>query len=347
LFPYWLLFAYFAAGTFLHRDNPRHDEDSYPLLTVGALLIALMIGLRYRVGGDWSAYQQLFSFTEFATFGQIVALGDPGYQLLNWFARQVGGDIWLVNLICGAIFAWGLLAFARVQPIPWLAILVAIPYLVIVVAMGYSRQGVAIGILMAGLARLARGGTTPRFIFYVVAAALFHKTAIVMLPLVILSGERNRLLNLVLAVAFGFVLYDFFLAGASDRFVTAYIRAAYNSQGAAVRIAMSVIPAAIFLLNQRRFGFSNQQIKMWRNFSLAALLFLLLLFVLPSSTAVDRLALYISPLQIAVLSRIPLAYRSNIAKFLIILYSFAVQFVWLNYADNASAWVPYKSYLFG
>ncbi|WP_309662912.1 EpsG family protein, partial [Sphingomonas sp.] len=203
-----------------------------------------------------------------------------------------------------------------------------------------------IGILMAGLARLARGGTTLRFIVYVVAAALFHRTAIVMLPLVILSGERNRTLNLVLALAFSFILYDFFLSGTADRFVTNYIRAAYNSQGAAIRVAMSIVPATIFLLNQRRFGFSPQQIKMWRNFSLAAFLFLLLLIVLPSSTAVDRLALYITPLQIAVLARIPLAYRSNIAKFLIILYSFAVQFVWLNYADNAGAWVPYQLYPF-
>jgi hypothetical protein len=340
------MFAYFAIGTVLHRDNPRRYEDTYPLLTVGALLIALMIGLRYQVGGDWFAYQRMFSFARIATFNQIFALGDPGYQLVNWLAPQVGGGIWLVNLICGVIFAWGLLAFARVQPIPWLAIVVAIPYLVIVVAMGYSRQGVAIGILMAGLARLARGGSTQSFIFYVVAAALFHRTAIVVLPLVILSGERNRALNLLLALAFSFVLYDFFLSGSSDRFVANYIKAAYNSQGAAIRVAMSIVPATIFLLNQRRLGFSDQQIKMWRNFSLAAFLFLVLLLVLPSSTAVDRLALYISPLQIAILSRIPLATRSNFAKLPIILYSFAVQFVWLNYADNASEWVPYQLYTF-
>jgi hypothetical protein len=346
LFPYWLLFAYFAAGTLLHRDKPRRAEDSYPLLAIGALLIALMIGFRYQVGGDWFAYQRMFSFAQIATFDQIIALGDPGYQLLNWLGQQIGGEIWVVNLLCGAIFAWGLLAFARVQPLPWLAILVAVPYLVIVVAMGYSRQGVAIGILMAGLARMTRGGTTFKFILYVVAAALFHRTAIVMLPLVILSVERNRILNLVLALALGFVLYDFFLSSATDRFVTNYIRAAYNAQGAAIRVVMSVIPATLFLFNQRRFGFDRQERKLWRNFSLAAFLFLLLLILLPSSAAVDRLALYVMPLQIAVLSRIPLAYRSNVAKFLILLYAFAVQFVWLNYADNASAWVPYRLYFF-
>lgn len=343
---YWLIFAYFAVGTVLHPDNPRRPEHSYRLLGLGALLIALMIGLRYQVGGDWFPYQRMFSFAQIASFDQILAQGDPGYQLLNWFAPQVGGGIWLVNLICGAIFAWGLLAFARVQPIPWLAILVAVPYLVIVVAMGYSRQGVAIGILMAGLARISRGGTILQFILYVVAAALFHRTAIVMLPLVFLSVQRNRILNLVLALALGYVLYDFFLSSAADRFVTAYIRAEYSSQGAGIRIAMAIIPATIFLLNRRPFGFSKQEDKMWRNFSLAAFLLLGLLILLPSSTAVDRIALYIMPLQIAILSRIPVAYRSGVAKVLIILYSFAVQFVWLNYADNASEWLPYRLYPF-
>lgn len=53
--------------------------------------------------------------------------------------------------------------FARSQPDPWLAVLVAVPYLVIVVAMGYSRQAVAIGILLAGLGRLERGGSTLHF----------------------------------------------------------------------------------------------------------------------------------------------------------------------------------------
>ena len=343
---YWLIFSYFAAGTFLHRDNPRRSEDSYPMLAVGGLLIALMIGLRYQVGGDWFAYQRMLSFAYIATFDQLFVLGDPGYQLLNWLAAQAGAGIWLVNLIGGAIFAWGLLKFARVQPFPWLAIVVAVPYLVIVVAMGYSRQGIAIGILMAGLAYVARGGSSLRFAGYVVAAALFHRTAIVVLPLVILSGDRNRILNLVLALAFGFILFDFFLASAADRFISNYILQAYSSQGAAIRVSMSLVPATIYLLNQRRFKFSPQQQKLWRNFSLAAFLFLVLLIVLPSSAAVDRLALYITPLQIVILSRIPLAFRSNVAKFLIIFYSFAVQFVWLNYADNSSEWLPYRIYPF-
>lgn len=347
---YWFLFSYFAAGVLLQRDRP-HDEATRttPLLTLGALLIALMIGLRYEVGADWFAYEYMFSFAEFAELDQVLAIGDPGYQFLNWIVQRVRGDLWLVNLICGLIFAWGLLRLAETQPNPWLAVLVAVPYLVVVVAMGYSRQAVAIGILMAGLAQIQRGASILQFAIYVAIAALFHKTAVVAFPLVILAGRQNRLLNIPIGLVAAFLLFNFFLSSSVDRMVKNYIIAEYAAQGAAIRVAMSLVPAVLFLLNQRRFGFADRERQIWRNFSIAAIGFLILLLVLPSSAAVDRLALYITPLQVAVLSRLPEAFKSRgLGTLAIVLYSFAAQFVWLNYAVHAKFWIPYQFYpIFG
>ena len=207
---YWLLFAYFATGALLSaRSGGR--QPSMPFI-IGSALIALAIGLRYEVGADWESYEFLFSYARFADLGRVLQLGDPGYQLLNWIAQRIGDDIWVVNLVCGFIFAWGLYRFCRVQPDSWLAFTVAIPYLVVVVAMGYSRQAVAIGILMAGLAALARGASILKFTIYVGAAVLFHKTAVVVLPLVVFAGQRNRFLNILAGVAGTFLFYDLFLA---------------------------------------------------------------------------------------------------------------------------------------
>ena len=74
--------------------------------------------------------------------------------MLNWLSIQMDWGILGVNLIGGAIFAFGLVAFCRRQPRPWLALAVAIPYLVIVVAMGYSRQGIALALGDAWLGRI-------------------------------------------------------------------------------------------------------------------------------------------------------------------------------------------------
>ena len=346
MFPYWVLFSYFAAGALLQRNAPPdRAAQSLPLLTFGAVIIALMVGFRFEVGADWFAYKYMFSFAEYADLGRVLRSGDPGYQFLNWAVQHIGGELWLVNLLCGAIFSWGLLKLAQEQPNPWLAVLVAVPYLVVVVAMGYSRQAVALGILMAGLAQTGRGASALTFAFYVAAAALFHKTAVVALPLVILAGHRNLIFNILIGVVAGFLLYNYFLSSSVDLLIKNYIGAQYAAQGAAIRVGMSLVPAALFLLNQRRFGFSDRERHIWRNLSLAAFAFLVALFVVPSSAAVDRLALYVTPLQMVILARAPEAFRSKASVTVaVVLYSLAIQFVWLNYAVHAKVWVPYQFY---
>lgn len=345
MIPYWLLFAYFGAGVFFAGTGK--STLSRLFLVIGAVTIALMIGLRYEVGGDWFAYQRMFAMADLSSLGAILQGGDPGYQLLNWLVQRAGADIWLVNLVCGAIFAWGLFRFCWNQPEPWLAVLVAVPYLVIVVAMGYSRQAVAIGILMAGLASLERGGSLKTFVAYTIAAALFHKTAVIALPLVFLGRQSTMFMNFVLLVVASVLLYFFFLSSSLDRFFREYLDAEYSSEGAGVRVAMSLVPAALFLLRQRAFRFGEWERIVWRNFSIGAIGCLLLLLTLPSSAAVDRMALYVTPLQIAVLSRVPGAYVGRgVGLVAIILYSLAVQYVWLNYATHAVDWIPYRIYPF-
>lgn len=345
---YWLLFGYFAVGAMLGRDVPPGQSRGPLLLIVGSILIAVLIGLRYEVGGDWESYEFWYSYARYADLFRMLQFKDPGYQLLNWVAQQLGLGIWLVNLICGAIFSWGLYRFARVQSDPWLAMLVAIPYLVIVVAMGYTRQAVAIGILMAGLASVVRGGSALQFALWVFAAALFHRTAVVALPLVGLVGERNRMINILVIIAAAILLYDVILEDSMEGFVRNYIEAGYSSQGAWIRLIMDAVPATIFLVMQRRFQFSDRERQLWRNYSFAAIGLVALMFVSPSTTVVDRIALYILPLQLAVFSRIPgsVFAKSLFSKLIIVVAAFAIQFVWLNFAAHAEHWLPYQFYPF-
>jgi len=245
--------------------------------------------------------------------------------------------------VCGSIFAWGLYRLCRIQPSPFTAMLVAVPYLVIVVAMGYTRQSVAIGILMAGLAGLSRNGSLLRFAVYVVAAAMFHKTAVVAFPLAALTGRRSPLINVLLVASIGYFLYDFFLEDSLQNFVRNYVQAEYSSQGALIRVVMNLLPAALVLTVGTRLGFSDTERKLWRNFALASFALLALVLMSPSTTAVDRIALYVLPIQIAVLSRVPRGLMNEVSgKLAVVGYSLAVQFVWLNFAAHADFWVPYQ-----
>ena len=343
MIPYWLMFAVFALGAAFEQAGERRWRGA---LAAAFVVLALAIGLRWDVGADWPNYQRMFDYTARIDFWRAISIGDPGYQAFNWVANHSGGDIWMVNLAGAAIFAFGLVRFASVQRRPWLTLLVAIPYLVIVVAMGYTRQAVAIGVLLAGLANFIVTGRILRFAWYVVVAALFHKTAIVAFPLAAMAGPRNGLVNLLIAISVTAVLYYTFLAKDSDALIKNYVGARYSSDGAGVRVAMSLFPAAIFLAARDRFDFSDLERRLWTGFAIASIGALILLLTLSSSTAVDRLALYLIPLQLAVGAAVPGALvRQGLGVGTVIAYAFAVQFTWLNYATHARYWVPYRNIL--
>ena len=338
----------FAAGALQTRKSSPDLRQAAPILTAAGIFLVLMIGLRFEVGGDWINYLYLFEEYSYRDLGEVLRTSDPGYSLLNWLAHVAGLNIWAVNLVCAAVFVWGLLRFAKEQPNPWLAIVIAIPYLILVVAMGYTRQGVAIGILMAGLAILDRSSIV-RFAVYVAVAATFHKSAIIILPLVALAGNQNRLVTFGTLLITGLLLYYLFIEASIDRMVTNYVEAQMTSEGAAIRVAMNLPPAIVFLLFQRRFGLSELQRKVWRNAAIAAFLMLGILLMTEASTVVDRIALYLIPIQILVLARLPHAFtdrgRPNLHIILMVIaYSAVIQFVWLNYAVHADDWLPYQVY---
>ncbi|MGZ2411022.1 EpsG-like putative glucosyltransferase [Sphingomonas sp. F9_3S_D5_B_2] len=343
---YWLLFGYFAIGALVERPEPAvagvSTPNRGPMLSFGGVLITLMIGLRYRVGADWVPYVEMFRSAGRTDFRGTLRLGDPAYQSLNWLVQQIGWELWVVNLVCGAIFASGLVRLARVLPRPWLAMTIAVPYLVIVVAMGYTRQGVALGIIMAGLASYLRTGGAVRYLVYVLVAALFHKTAILAFPLVVIGGGNRKLVTALIAAAISYSLYDLVLAPSVDRMLTNY--ASYQSQGALIRIVMSCFAALLFLVRKRHLELSVREHVIWRNFSVAALAFLGVLFAAPGSSAgIDRVALYVIPLQLAILSR-PRVTGTTIPFGIVLLVSYAalVQFTWLNFAQHSEYWVPYR-----
>lgn len=347
MLPYWILFSAFATGALANFRQPQ-GQRFRPMLAVAALATAMMIGLRFKVGGDWGNYVSMFYFIDNLDFVEALAVTDPGYAALNWFAVRAGLDIWAVNIVCGAILVWGLLKFARRQLNPWLAVLVATPYLIIVVAMGYSRQAVALGFVLAALA-IIDTASLRRFAFYIFCAAAFHKSAIFVVPLAALATTKNRFLIAASLAGMVAIMSYLFVSADYDRLVTTYVEAEYDSAGAGIRVAMNLLPAMIFLLYQRRFVDNEIQRLLWRNFSYAAFVMLFLLLVLTSSTIIDRVALYLIPLQIFVLSRLPHALpesgRADLGLVLgVVLYSAAIQFVWLNFAQFANHWLPYQSY---
>ena len=317
-----------------------------------AFFFTLLIGLRDKVGGDWASYFPYLERSLGIPLAAVFLEDEPGYGLLNWIAANWGGDVYLVNIICGLVFTIGLLIFCRAQPRPWLALTLAFPYLITVVAMGYSRQGVAIGLEMIALLALQRDRLI-QFLGWIALAASFHRTVLVLLvlPASTLSGNLrfSQLLRLLLLIGSAYGLYSAVIAPDIDYYVQGYIEAQYQSQGALIRVLLCLLPALVFFFNRRRFKLPADTQRIWTFMSLLAVAAAIGLFTIASSTAVDRLALYLIPLQIFVGSRIPDTRIFGIAPAswnqLLIAFSLAVLLGWLLFAAHSQYWLPYRNLL--
>lgn len=349
MFPYWLLFLVFAIGAVTYGLKNRDNRTPSPLLVLAAIGLVLMIGLRYRVGADWQNYIVIFQYVGEMSFNEVLALQDPAYMMLNTLAHYLNVDIWLVNLCCALIFTWGLVVFAQQQPNPWLTIAVGVPYLIIVVAMGYTRQATAIGLVMAAMTRFEQGRYV-RFLLLFILAAAFHKSAVLILPLIVGASLRHRFAIYSAGAVLVAMLFFLFLDTFLDAMFANYFDAERSSQGAGIRIAMNMLPAILYLAAQDRFAVSEQEKRIWRNFAYASLACFVGLFALSSSTVVDRFALYLIPLQLFVLGRLPYAYpigtvRNGQLVAFVLMYSASVQVIWLIFAQHAEYWLPYGNYL--
>jgi hypothetical protein len=342
------MFVMWAGGA-LQTERKRNQPAQLLFFIAAGIATTLLIGLRFEVGGDWGAYQRMYDDIYFLSLPAAAGTTDPGYAAVNWLAIHTGTGIAFVNTVCAALFMGGVGRLAWRQPNPALAVLVAVPYLIIVVAMGYTRQAAAIGLICFAVADASEGRLL-RIVILVGIAALFHKTAVLILPLLMVPVLRRNVIYGAIGLVVFLILFALVLRDNSDRMLTNYVQSDYDSQGALIRVAMNVIAAALFLAFRKRIVMPTFQKSYWMTCSILAFLSVPALGLASASAGIDRISLYLIPLQIVVYARLPqtLGTRGRALPSLVfgvMAYCFLVQFVWLNYADNAGYWLPYTSVL--
>ena len=111
---------------------------------------------------------------------------------------------------------------------------------------------------------------------------------------------------------------------------------------------MNAAAGAMLLLFSKFWYRVYGSLKIWGLISILAIISTPFVFL--ASTPVDRLSLYLIPLQIYVFSRVHLIIvdpilRGTVIMGVVTVYGL-VLWIWLNHASHAYMWVPYRSYLF-
>jgi len=317
---------------------------------VWLIIVAIITGLRFRVGGDWVTYLGYLERSQIASFGESLALADPLYECLNWLASSIDQGIALVNSVVAALFYLGVYRILADVNYRWIAIAAGTPYLFIVVGMGYSRQAMALGFVMMGYAALVQGRSLA-FATYALIGSGCHKSALVVLPLALIVSGRNPVRRVGFASLAAVVGYDVFVADYADKLQQVYlVEQLTTSQGAGIRLAMNGICGVgiLFLRKTATQSSLDHRFWLWLGFA-SALLWAVFIALGDYSTAFDRMSIYCMPIQMyfaqLLVKSSSIHSRATVSVFLGLVY-FLVLLIWLLFAAHSQYWLPYQSIVF-
>jgi len=346
VFIYWLFFLTFS----LFSVNPiKFEKNTINILRFFFLFIlSIFIGLRFEVGGDWDIYLNDFNnnikFFDFFSFSYV---RDFGYEFISYIFYNLRFGIYGVNLSIAVLFVYSLHKFAiNLDNENYsLIFLVSLPYLIVVVSMGYTRQAAALSFILLSICSFQHKKNYS-YVIYLLLAILFHKSSVVMIPIIFISQIKYTIKNFIILL---FLSYIAFLTIYPEitRISSGYFSnsSKYVSQGVYFRIVLNLFSGLLFILFYRFLKHNNYFDRLI--FITIFINFLMIFLINAYSTFVDRLMIYFTFIQLMIFSRMYLIYpklKIIFNLFVIIIY-FIVFYLWLNFANHSFLWIPYKNIL--
>lgn len=249
MLPYLSIFALF--GLVGLRDES--DKARSFLIPVGLGLIWFM-GLREFVGCDYMGYLNRYDAERFGDLGTTFRANELGFELITQAFAQSGASFFAFQAFVSAIIVICYLRFASRHPYPMLIVALMLPLLVVQLGMSGLRQAMAVGlVLLAFDAFIEKRRILTAT--WIIAAFLFHSSAIVFLPIAFIAGRQISLPRLIAAFAILAPVAAFLLGDRAAIYSNRYVEQIYGEQdanGAWFRYALSVIPTLFFLYHRER-----------------------------------------------------------------------------------------------
>lgn len=343
---YWLIWFFICVFNFFGDYKSYINKFFYSIFLI---FLMFFIGLRYEVGGDWENYLAIYDLFDQIDFANSLIISDPAYSLLNYISQYLEiKDTILVNFLCALIICVFIALSSFKLKKYWLFLLLYYPYHILAVSLGYTRQAVAVSVVVYAFTFLF-DAKNKKFIFFVLFAALFHKTSIVFLiflPLTFLLNKKY-LLYLYEFLSVIFILIVLYISSTLEDNIYTNADSEISSSGVFMRISMHFIPMIIYLLYRKSF-FKQNLNYIYLDF-FVVLIGMVTLLAIPFSTLADRFNLYLIFFDLLVITcSYGLLKKSNrvLLLFLLVIYFTAFIAIWIFYGEWAvKAWIPYQNYL--
>jgi len=177
--------------------------------SIAVLIPIVFVGLRLNVGTDYVAYVYMYDLFSAININEYIALTENsieiGYYLLIQLAQLLGGYSWVMFFLSSLItISVAYLAIKRLAPnnIPmvfFLYLMTILPF-----TLNGIRQGIAMSIVFFALSYII-SGKFKKFLLFILLAATFHTSALLLLPLyllraLVLNRRYDNTLTLTLSV---------------------------------------------------------------------------------------------------------------------------------------------------
>lgn len=197
-----------------HENDLKWKKQSYAYEILVVSFLILLVGLRKNtVGLDSKVYSNII-YRSFSSMSwerlkpQLTFFNEPGYKLLNWLlGNRLHADYPVLFMVCGAVsVAPVAVLIHKHSDYPELSWCFYLLFGFYTFAFSAMRQAFATGI--TALAFLCIPQKKPlRFVLLVLLATMFHKTAIIFLPMYWLRRFKINWGTVFLFLAFGIVVY--------------------------------------------------------------------------------------------------------------------------------------------
>ena len=205
-----LLVLFFSSATERTKKDGRIAEGKekayWRCVFLTGMVLTLVAGLRYCVGTDYLAYMSGFGSRANRLLSDLKALDEPGLDLIAWICRAIYDDYALVFFACSLItVSLNVRTMARYSGSFFYA---AMLYIFIGAwhgAFNGIRQYMAAAIVFAGH-RFILEKKFPQYAAVVAVAFLFHRTALIMLPVYFLANTKISYRSLLIFIGVALVL---------------------------------------------------------------------------------------------------------------------------------------------
>ena len=311
----------------------------------------LFSAFRYEVGCDWGGY-----YWQYVSAGYIGLEGalidrEPLWWLILHGQHLMGLQYPWANVVSSGIFFGGVHVLARRQLDPLAFLILLFPILIVNMPMSGIRQGAAIGLTCVAFAAFIDRKPVS-FAAWIVIAAGFHSSALILLLLTPLAGGQYSYTRLTGAALLAIPSALLLLAGDSGQMaVDRYVNTGVDAAGAAFRVGILSLSGLYFFLFLRRYWVDEFP----EDYALASVgsigMVVMMALVLVSTVIADRFGYYFIPIQTMIFARIaylPLQSSRALHATLPYLGLILVFTVWSLLSGHfQGCYLPYNSWLFG